>query len=95
METFLIASSVNKKREKIDRKRVETVIKRFNREIKKGEEDGCPFYLNTGLDNVPLLNREEFKMAKKMAMKQGWDLSMSDDNYQTTSYKLTKLKTNN
>ena len=48
--------------------------------------------INSGLDKFTDLNDTEFEQLRKDAEKNGWKLKQADDNYQTTSYYMTKLR---
>jgi len=86
MKTFIHASSVKRKKEKIDRVKVEEFIDEFNRSIKR--DDYC---INTGLDRFSPLNDNEFSYVVKLARKQGWQLTRFEDNNQSTSYQIDQL----
>jgi len=90
---FINASAVKTKKERINYKKVDNFILKFNKEFLKGENSGDEFfYLNNGLDKIELLNDNEFNYAVKLAKDAGWELTQSDDNYQTTSYQMKKIK---
>lgn len=68
----------------INLQKIANFVENFNIYIKEGE-----LILNTGLDDIPQLNKKEFEVASKIAADNGWFLTSFDDNYQTVSYKLT------
>ncbi len=86
MKNF-IQPSQKKKKSDIDLHKIDTFISRFNTAISKNE-----FELNTGLDRIPFLSDAEFKAAHAQAVKNGYNLQITDDNYQTVTYKLVKIK---
>lgn len=60
-------------------------IDAFNKKLVRGE---CS--LNTGLDKIRELDEADFEMAKNRAEEIGFILTKYEDNYQTTSYRLTE-----
>lgn len=89
MKTFINSS----KTPKIDKTKVEEFIEIFNKDIQKAINDGKSLeYLtkNTGLTNVPRLNRYEFSSAYTLAQNEGWILSDMPDEHGSITYKLTK-----
>lgn len=69
-----------------DKEKVDFFIGVFNSAIEKNI-----FSLNTGLSAIPLLSQDDFNLAKKQARINGYELSKFDDNYNTTTYKLTYI----
>lgn len=69
---------------KIDLEKIDSFISIFNSAIRKNN-----FSLNTGLDKIPYLNEGELKMAQERANKNGYTLSVHEDNYQTETYVMT------
>lgn len=68
----------------VNKSKVDRFIKRFNKEINKGN-----FILNDGLDKgVVDLNDAEFILAQEQAEKTGYVLTKFEENYQTITYKL-------
>lgn len=86
MKTFINSSSVKNDNEKIDITKIELFIDKFNESIKKGD-----FVINDSLDNFSKLNQKEFLYTEKLAKKQGWKLTQVEDNYQSISYKISKI----
>ena len=84
---FTKSSEVKVGDEAIDEYNVGDFIRIFNHSIKHKR-----FSLNNGLDKIPTLNDNEFKLAQKIAKEDGWCLTRIDDNYNTTSYKIEKIK---
>jgi hypothetical protein len=67
-----------------NKSKVDRFIKRFNEEIKNGK-----FSLNDGLDrDVEDLNDAERALAIDQAWNNGYILTIFEDNYNTTTYKL-------
>ena len=67
-----------------NKSKVDRFIKRFNKEIEKGE-----FTLNDGLDEgVEDLNDVEFALAQEQAESNGYTLTKFDDEHQTVTFKL-------
>lgn len=60
-------------------------IDAFNKKLVRGV-----YSLNTGLDKISELDEANFEMAKNRAEEIGFILTKHEDNYQTTSYRLTK-----
>lgn len=85
MKKFIQPTKKTKKN--IDTDKIDSFIGTFNGAIKKGE-----FSLNTGLSHIPYLNDGEFLAAKIQAIKNGYNLTVSEDNYQTVTYKLELIK---
>ena len=67
-----------------DKEKVDYFIRVFNSAIEKNI-----FTLNTGLSDIPFLSQDDFNLAKEQAKNNGYNLSQFDDNYNTTSYKIT------
>lgn len=90
--TFINSKNILPPEETINEQTVEKFINMFNDTITKGEEIGpkCTIHLNDGLDEIPTLNEKEFNLAKSMAQREGWILTKFSDNYQSTTYVLTK-----
>src|SRR5437588_13109762 len=94
IETFISSSSAKLKKEKVDEKRVDAFITKFNYILRNGIEDGDEsFTANTSLNKIPTLNDVEFELVAIRADEQGWSLTQFEDNYQTITYKMEK-KTN-
>jgi hypothetical protein len=95
MKTFVNASKVKPKKNSIDPEKLDFFIDKFNKYIKKGgfykDKSSDVFHLNNSLDKVPTLNKTEFERAKKLAQKQGWELTQDNDNYQTITYRMEKM----
>lgn len=95
MTTFIKSSSVKTKSEKINKTKIDTFISKFNKYIKKGGDsktDDDAFRLNDILDKMPSLNNSEFEHAVLLAKQAGWKLTQHPDNYQSTTYTMTKIK---
>jgi hypothetical protein len=69
-----------------NKEKVDYFIGVFNSAIDKNI-----FTLNTGLSAIPFLSQDDFNLAKEQARNNGYELSQFDDNYNTTSYKLTYI----
>jgi hypothetical protein len=67
--------------------KLDVFVSTFNKSIARGK-----FSLNTGLDKIPRLTPEEYTKAKIQAIKNGYNLTYHEDNYQTVTYKLEPLK---
>lgn len=67
-----------------NKSKVDRFIKLFNQKIQKGE-----FVLNDTLDHFTELNDPEFELAKEQADKNNYILTRFEDEYNSTSYKLT------
>lgn len=92
MKEFIDAKEVKLKKEKVNYLTVENFITKFNRAINIGKEEGDgSSHLNSGLENIPILNDAEFDIVVGKAHLKGWKLTRSDDNYQTTTYKMEKI----
>lgn len=94
MKTFVKASEIKMRKEKIDKYRVDKFIEKFNRSIihdSECESGDSSFTINDLLDKVPTLNDNEFECAVELAKEQGWKLTRSDDNYQSVTYKMQKI----
>jgi hypothetical protein len=75
--------SAKKAKKVISQKKLNQFSSAFNKKIRKGE-----LTANTGLDGIPFLNDDEFVEAQVVALKSGYRLTQSEDNYQTTTYTL-------
>lgn len=73
-------------KQRVDQYTVDIFIDRFNQLIEKHQ-----FRANTGLDNIPTLNENEFSLVKSKALKMGYDLTQFEDNYNTITYKLVHI----
>jgi hypothetical protein len=94
MTTFIKADSVKTTKEKINEGRVNDFIEAFNNYIKRGRRTkrvSDNFSLNNILDDLPMINNSEFECAVKLANEAGWVLTKYSDNYQTTSFKMSKI----
>lgn len=92
MKTFIKASKVKLKKEKINKGNITAFIDGFNAYIEKGDKAGeGVFRLNNGLNDIPTLNNTEFDYVMRMAEAQGWELTQSPDNYNSTTYKMKKI----
>jgi len=86
MEQFISPNSV-KVKVKVDRKNINDFIILFNKKISQKKD--C---LNSAEKNVPALNDTEFKCVNRQAEKIGYKITKFNDNYQTKTYKLEKIK---
>ncbi len=84
---FINSSEIKTGEEKINQEKLGDFVEIFNESIKIGK-----FTLNNALDEIPTLNESEFELAKKIAKEDGWNLTQFDDNCNTTSYKVEKIK---
>lgn len=74
---------VKKVKKVISQEKLNKFASAFNKKLRKGSMSA-----NTGLDDIPSLNEDEFVEAQVKALKAGYRLTQSDDNYQTTTYTL-------
>lgn len=90
---FINANDVNTRDVEIRHDKVESFISKFNTALqsKKCDGDGA-FRLNTVLDKIPFLFKAEFELAKKNANTNGWELTEMEDNYNTVTYCLKRIK---
>lgn len=91
MVKFIDASTVKSKEDKLNQGKVDLLIATLNGKIKEESEEEDSFTVNTGLDNISILTVPEFEEAKKEALNSGWSLTVKPDNYQSYSYKITKI----
>ena len=78
--------SIKPAKDKISKSRLDEFVDIFNKKLNKGETTA-----NTGIDFIPYLNHSEFTEAVIQAAKNGYILTSSPDNYQTTTYKLEEI----
>ena len=83
---FIDAESVRDEQETVHRKNVVGFANIMNRKLKKNN-----YTINSSLDELPVLNDTEFKYLQKEAKKAGWKLVKFEDNYNTTTYKMSML----
>ena len=73
-------------KQRVDQDNVDAFINKFNELIEKHR-----FTANTGLDDIPTLNENEFSLVKSKAHKMGYDLTRFEDNYNSITYKLVHI----
>ena len=71
----------------VDNDKIDRFIDVFNENIKKHK-----LHINDVLDGFDRLNKLEFEEVKRQAYKNGYEFTELADNYQSTSYKLTPIK---
>lgn len=79
--------------EKVDLDKIKQLAENFNKLIAKYPASDY-HYINSGLDmdTFVYLNTSEIEMISKEALGDGWEFKSRNDNYQTISYSLSKIK---
>lgn len=103
-KSFVNANDKYESTEEIDEEKVDEFIDMFNEYIKSRNgryNTGESYVINDTINTfssgeedakfLPGLNDTEFEYTVKLAKEQGWELTKKPDNYQTTSYYMTKL----
>lgn len=84
---FIDASTVKPKLSHVDK-----LIEKLNEKVKADRTvaDGS-YSANNTLDGFPMLTDKEFQEARKKAIQAGWELRRFTDNYDSITYRITKL----
>jgi hypothetical protein len=80
--TFISASEYTRCH-KINPENIELFVDTFNEAIRAGE-----LTLNTGLDQIPILNDKEFIKVFRDASDEGWILTWTADDHNTVTYRM-------
>tara|TARA_R110000772_G_scaffold17946_3_gene50134 strand:+ start:222706 stop:223020 length:315 start_codon:yes stop_codon:yes gene_type:complete len=97
MKSFVNSRILKDKIPKINQDKCDTFIDIFNQVVEDETKYKDVFHLNTITDGIsmkplgntiPLLNDGEFHECVRLAEEEGWTLSRSPDNYQSTTYTL-------
>lgn len=92
MEKFVNASVLNSTAESVNNSKVDSFIKKCNKRINKEKGTGKGFVsINNILDGLPTLNKFEMEKVLDEASKSGWELTQTDDNNNSVTYKI-KIK---
>lgn len=87
MEKFINVKDVPKNKVKISD--IDAFIKQMNKGIRQGV-----FSMNNALDNFKTLSDEEYQIAFDKAFEAGWMLTRFEDNYNSTTYRISPLEEN-
>ena len=85
--SFPRASDFREKTERLRKDVMDEFMNTMRNALKNHETS-----INSGTDKFTDLNDAEFEKLRQDAEKHGWKLKQDDDNYQTTSYYMTKLR---
>lgn len=89
MRKIEFVNSEKFRKEVINEEKISKIIRNFNKQINKRFPLGKKSVsLNTTLDMMPLLNKSEFDNLTERAKKNGWEIEMNEDNYNSITYHL-------